>query len=190
MTSKPQKMGVTWASQAPIDNILDPDSVVGGKVDTGWLVEIPSLQFFNWIQNNISARCAYINTLGISEWDADTIYPVGAWVNVPSMSKIFKSTVSNNQGVDPTSGASDWADITILGGEEIGDEIITYDSIANMTFRGYLPENGQAISRTTYAQLFALIGTTFGPGDGSTTFNLPSKNGGVPLSPYYIKALG
>lgn len=38
---------------------------------------------------------------------------------------------------------------------------------------------GQAISRTTYATLFALIGTNFGGGDGSTTFNLPDKTGRV-----------
>src|SRR3954462_5449051 len=38
---------------------------------------------------------------------------------------------------------------------------------------------GQAISRTTYASLFALVGTTSGPGDGSTTFNLPDKGGRV-----------
>lgn len=38
---------------------------------------------------------------------------------------------------------------------------------------------GQAISRTTYAALFALIGTTYGGGDGSTTFNLPNKAGRV-----------
>jgi microcystin-dependent protein len=36
---------------------------------------------------------------------------------------------------------------------------------------------GQAISRTTYATLFALMGTTYGVGDGSTTFNLPDKTG-------------
>jgi microcystin-dependent protein len=36
---------------------------------------------------------------------------------------------------------------------------------------------GQAISRTTYASLFALIGTTFGVGDGSTTFSLPDLRG-------------
>jgi microcystin-dependent protein len=36
---------------------------------------------------------------------------------------------------------------------------------------------GQAISRTTYAALFALIGTTYGSGDSSTTFNLPDKRG-------------
>jgi len=36
---------------------------------------------------------------------------------------------------------------------------------------------GQPISRTTYAALFALMGTTYGAGDGSTTFNLPSLGG-------------
>lgn len=35
----------------------------------------------------------------------------------------------------------------------------------------------QAISRTTYADLFALIGTTYGTGDGATTFNLPDLRG-------------
>lgn len=38
---------------------------------------------------------------------------------------------------------------------------------------------GQAISRTTYASLYSLIGTTYGTGDGSTTFNLPDKRGRV-----------
>jgi microcystin-dependent protein len=38
---------------------------------------------------------------------------------------------------------------------------------------------GQAISRTTYATLFAIVGTTYGAGDGSTTFNLPDKTGRV-----------
>ena len=42
---------------------------------------------------------------------------------------------------------------------------------------GYLKANGAAISRTTYADLFAAIGTTFGTGDGSTTFNVPDLRG-------------
>jgi len=41
--------------------------------------------------------------------------------------------------------------------------------------------NGQAISRATYATLFALIGTTFGAGDGSTTFNLPDMQQRIPI---------
>jgi microcystin-dependent protein len=39
---------------------------------------------------------------------------------------------------------------------------------------GYAPCDGWALSRTDYAQLFAVIGTIFGAGDGSTTFNLPN----------------
>lgn len=42
--------------------------------------------------------------------------------------------------------------------------------------------NGAAVSRTTYATLFALIGTTYGSGDGSTTFNLPDLRGRYPVS--------
>lgn len=46
---------------------------------------------------------------------------------------------------------------------------------------GYLYCNGQAVSRTTYAALFAVIGTTYGVGDGSTTFNVPDMRGRFPL---------
>lgn len=42
---------------------------------------------------------------------------------------------------------------------------------------GFLLENGAEVSRTTYADLFAAIGTRFGDGDGSTTFNLPNSDG-------------
>ena len=45
---------------------------------------------------------------------------------------------------------------------------------------GWLLCNGAAISRTTYAALFTAIGTTYGSGDGSTTFNLPDMRGKVP----------
>lgn len=46
---------------------------------------------------------------------------------------------------------------------------------------GYLIADGSAISRTTYADLFAVAGTTYGVGDGSTTFNLPDLRQRFPL---------
>ena len=46
---------------------------------------------------------------------------------------------------------------------------------------GYMLCDGSAISRTTYATLFSVIGTTYGVGDGSTTFNLPNLKGRVPV---------
>lgn len=42
---------------------------------------------------------------------------------------------------------------------------------------GYLLCNGQAVSRTDYADLFAAIGTNFGAGDGTSTFNVPDYRG-------------
>ena len=42
---------------------------------------------------------------------------------------------------------------------------------------GWLKANGAAVSRTTYAALFAAIGTTYGAGDGRSTFNLPDLRG-------------
>lgn len=42
---------------------------------------------------------------------------------------------------------------------------------------GYLACDGTAVSRTTYADLFAVVSTTYGVGDGSTTFNLPDARG-------------
>jgi microcystin-dependent protein len=58
----------------------------------------------------------------------------------------------------------------------------------------WLECDGSAVSRTTYADLFAVLGTKFGPGDGSTTFNLPSGDFGAQLYPafegmYIIKAI-
>lgn len=42
---------------------------------------------------------------------------------------------------------------------------------------GYIKANGAAVSRTTYANLFTMIGTVFGAGNGSTTFNVPDLRG-------------
>ena len=46
---------------------------------------------------------------------------------------------------------------------------------------GYLLADGSAVSRTTYATLFAAIGTTYGVGNGTTTFNLPDLKGKIPV---------
>jgi microcystin-dependent protein len=53
--------------------------------------------------------------------------------------------------------------------------------------------NGAAVSRTTYATLFAVVGTVFGAGNGSTTFNLPNYTDRMPIgagSSYAVNAQG
>ena len=45
---------------------------------------------------------------------------------------------------------------------------------------GYLLCDGSAVSRSTFADLFAVVSTTYGSGDGSTTFNVPNLQGKMP----------
>jgi microcystin-dependent protein len=47
---------------------------------------------------------------------------------------------------------------------------------------GFLACDGSAVSRTTYSALFAVVGTTYGVGDGSTTFNVPNLAGRTVIS--------
>lgn len=55
---------------------------------------------------------------------------------------------------------------------------------------GWFLCQGQAVSRTTYAALFAILSTTYGVGDGSTTFTLPNLSGRSPLGVGTASATG
>lgn len=76
-----------------------------------------------------------------------------------------------------------------MGFNEINGDFILADSIVPIGTSiesgcsspptNYLEEDGSALSRTTYATLFSAIGTTYGAGDGSTTFNIPDRRGNV-----------
>ena len=54
---------------------------------------------------------------------------------------------------------------------------------------GFLECNGAAVSRSTYSALFAIIGATYGAGDGASTFNLPDFQDNVPMGKSGTKAL-
>jgi len=54
---------------------------------------------------------------------------------------------------------------------------------------GFLECDGAAVSRTTYSALFAIVSTTYGAGDGSSTFNLPNLVDNVPMGKSGTKAL-
>ena len=75
-------------------------------------------------------------------------------------------------------------DVWSSKGKSINDSVQISELVGEVAFfarttppSGWLKANGAAVSRTTYAALFAAIGTTFGAGDGRTTFNLPDLRG-------------
>lgn len=69
-------------------------------------------------------------------------------------------------------GSPTWAD---AGGGVPAGSVIYH--AANTPPTDFIKANGAAISRTTYSDLFTAIGTTFGAGDGSSTFNVPDLRG-------------
>ena len=72
--------------------------------------------------------------------------------------------------------------------KENGIRVLTHSSLAGMVMwfsgnlskvpDGWLVCNGQAVSRTTYSALYNVIGTKYGTGNGSTTFNVPNLSDG------------
>ncbi|OGQ60733.1 MAG: hypothetical protein A3J24_06360 [Deltaproteobacteria bacterium RIFCSPLOWO2_02_FULL_53_8] len=76
---------------------------------------------------------------------------------------------SHTEGILPTG----------MGGAPTG-VLLPFAGVASIPV-GWLLCYGQAVSRTTYADLFAAVSTTYGVGDGSTTFNLPDMRGRLPL---------
>jgi microcystin-dependent protein len=87
-------------------------------------------------------------------------------------------------GITPTDPANltrrDWVEAAIAaaiggaGGTLVGS--ITMWALDTEP-AGYLTCNGQAVDRTTFSTLFALLGVIYGPGNGTTTFNLPDYRG-------------
>jgi microcystin-dependent protein len=73
---------------------------------------------------------------------------------------------------NPTSGEFTWS-------HAIPGIITMYGGVNSPT--GYLFCNGSAVSRTTYSRLFSVIGSIYGNGDGTGTFNLPNLQGRVPV---------
>ena len=66
-------------------------------------------------------------------------------------------------------------------GPKLGIPGLVFAFAGSVAPTGTLLCDGSAVSRTTYAALFAAIGTTWGVGDGSTTFNLPDLRGRAPI---------
>ncbi len=104
------------------------------------------------------------------------VYPETETDQVSDMTAFMKTL--NKQGTDAA------AVKTLLNISSGGDgipvaAILPWDSDSNVIPPGFLECDGSAISRTEYADLFGVIGTKYGSGDGSTTFNVPDYTDGV-----------
>ena len=131
-----------------------------------------------------------LTTMGVytDNWSSSATYNVDETAIYDN--RIFKNLTGTNTATTPDQDTTNWEETTLAsmsgggGGGVTGDtlpigSIVPYGSTTAPT--NWLVCDGSAVSRTTYADLFAVIGTSFGAGNGSTTFNLPNLKGKVPV---------
>lgn len=131
------------------------------------LNNLPSLDF---IPNSEKGVAGGVATLGNDTKISDNQLPIATTTDLG----VIKVGANLTIGEDGTLNAIGGSGGTVSDTLPIGS-VVKWFSTTIPT--NWLECNGQAISRTEYAELFAVIGTKYGSGDGSTTFNLPNIKG-------------
>jgi microcystin-dependent protein len=121
---------------------------------------------------------------------------------VPQMLRtILEEGHGSSQVVRVQAGGEEWHVTELVGGEPELDTGIFYSGDVKTTARavsgggvlldgGWLKCDGTAVARATFAGLFNAIGTTYGAGNGSSTFNIPDARGRAIFGAGTIVALG
>lgn len=186
----PPVAGITYRNQA----------LNSTAIDKAWpFKEIVNSADFNqhaFLQDTLIKEA---EQYGIMRWNNTTTYKEGGFC-LGQDKKLYQSK-RDNQGKEPTANTDDWFDILSIYqlianlSPTIDNSTSKYPSnkavldyveskavpvgafmpyAADTPPEGWLKCDGSAVSRTTYSALFAKIGTKYGSGDGSKTFNLPN----------------
>lgn len=186
----PPVAGITYRNQA----------LNSTAIDKAWpFKEIVNSADFNqhaFLQDTLIKEA---EQYGIMRWNNTTTYKEGGFC-LGQDKKLYQSK-RDNQGKEPTANTDDWFDILSIYqlianlSPTIDNSTSKYPSnkavldyveskavpvgafmpyAADTPPEGWLKCDGSTVSRTTYSALFAKIGTKYGSGDGSKTFNLPN----------------
>jgi microcystin-dependent protein len=91
--------------------------------------------------------------------------------------------LANDVGIIYVSDGTTWIEVSRGGGEPPIGSAVDYAGDSDPSDARWLLGDGRAISRTTYAAAFAVMGTRHGAGNGTTTFNIPDYRGRGSVAP-------
>ena len=174
-----------WISLGTLDQVAKTFSVASAATLAGLNASVAEL---NQLDTNTFTADITVPDKIIHTGDTDTAirFPAANTVSVETGgAERFRIAASGQIGIGGANYGTEGQVLT-SGGSGAAPSWETSQGVpsgAVMSFAmntaptGWLKANGAAVSRTTYAALFTTIGTTFGVGNGSTTFNLPDLRG-------------
>lgn len=148
---------------------LDYTSTEQTNINGGRILNVDKNgEYYGYFQSRVDGNGAYTTAISTRRAIGGTNKSSTILVGVDKAGNVYTSAPTPATGDNSTKIATTAFVNTVL---PVGTIVSSGNS---STPTGYLLCNGSAVSRTTYAKLFSAIGTTYGAGDGSTTFNLPN----------------
>lgn len=165
----------TLVDSATIAGIEQADIVAGsGLVITS--TSTPADTNALWID---SANGYILKKYNGSSWVTSGLIP--AIAEPSDTTSLWLDTLNGNTLMYYNSDDEEWQAVSVPTPDEDLMQIgMIYFTSTSTVPTGYLECDGSAISRTTYADLFSVISTNYGVGNGSTTFNIPDLRGRFP----------
>lgn len=147
------------------DNNVTTAKILDGNVTTAKILD-----------GNVTTAKLAANAVTAAKITAATITATELASNAVTTAKILDDNVTTSKILDANVTAAKLAaDVALL----LTPAGLVAPYAGSSAPAGYLLCDGTAVSRTTYATLFAVVSTTYGIGDGSTTFNIPDLKGRV-----------
>ena len=149
---------IDGSTSATSVTLVDADTVVVN--DGGTMVQVALSDLITYINAGLTLRDDVVTTASLGD-------------AVVSTANLINGSVTNDKiAAGAISASKISADVSFASGMVMPFAGLTAPS-------GWLMTYGQEVSRVTYADLYTAIGTTYGVGDGSTTFTLPDLRGRV-----------
>lgn len=168
-----------FASGGTSATISNVDYLNGWHSITASNTRPPSYKEFNRLQHDGDIKQEYLDKRARNIWDAQITYEIGAYA-LGTDGQLYKC-LSAHTNIQPVGNPARWGLISETAGTPqiptIIGSIVTHAGNFFGGNAGALLCDGSAISRASYADLFAIIGTTYGAGNGSTSFNIPDLRG-------------
>lgn len=155
---------------------LDTDTAITLVVDPGLATEE--------VITGVVSGSDVINCVRGKEGTTDQAHTAGATVTMYFTETHWDDLINGvlvEHKQDGTHGAITATSVSVGGVSVVSPAGSVMQYAGSSAPSGWLLADGTAVSRTTYAALYAVIGTTYGVGDNSTTFNLPNLKGKVPV---------